>query len=82
MVAGAAVGVVSVIGYTPDLFVKYIGVVLLDRAPVLKSHQHYLWFVSVFAAIGLITSLAPAGFYSAIAKRASPAGLPGRTTGS
>ena len=56
-VTGTAVGLVSVIGYTPDIFVSYTGGVLLDRSPGLTGHQHYFYFLAVFAAIGLVVSL-------------------------
>jgi MFS family permease len=52
-VTGTAVGLVSVVGYTPDIFVSYVGGVLLDRSPGLAGHQHYFWFLAAFAALGL-----------------------------
>ena len=55
-VTGTAVGLVSVLGYTPDIFVSYTGGVLLDRSPGLSGHQHYFYFLAAFAAIGLIVS--------------------------
>ena len=55
-VTGTAVGVVSVLGYTPDVFVSYFGGVLLDRSPGLAGHQHYFLFLAAFAALGLIVS--------------------------
>ena len=55
-VTGTAVGLVSVLGYTPDIFVSYTGGVLLDRSPGLTGHQHYFYFLAAFAAIGLIVS--------------------------
>jgi nitrate/nitrite transporter NarK len=57
-VTGTAVGLVSVLGYTPDIFVSYIGGVLLDNAPGLAGHQHYFWFLAAFAALGLVVSIA------------------------
>lgn len=56
-VTGTAVGLVSVIGYTPDIFVSYSGGVLLDSSPGLQGHQHYFYFLAAFAAIGLVMSL-------------------------
>ena len=56
-VTGTAVGLVSVIGYTPDIFVSYTGGVLLDSSPGLAGHQHYFYFLATFAAIGLVVSL-------------------------
>ncbi len=54
---GTTVGIVSFLGYTPDIFVSYLGGVLLDSAPGLAGHQHYFWFMALFAAIGLLTAL-------------------------
>jgi nitrate/nitrite transporter NarK len=56
-VTGTAVGLVSVVGYTPDMFVSYIGGVLLDNAPGLAGHQHYFGFLAAFAALGLVVSI-------------------------
>jgi nitrate/nitrite transporter NarK len=55
-VTGTAVGLVSVLGYSPDIFVSYVGGVLLDRSPGLSGHQHYFYFLAAFAAIGLTVS--------------------------
>ena len=57
-VTGTAVGVVSVLGYTPDIFVNYLGGVILDHSPGLQGHRNYFWFIAGFAAIGLLASLA------------------------
>jgi nitrate/nitrite transporter NarK len=55
-VTGTAVGFVSVIGFTPDIFVAYVGGILLDRSPGLVGHQHYFMFLAAFAALGVIVS--------------------------
>ena len=55
-VTGTAVGFVSVIGFTPDIFVAYVGGILLDRSPGLLGHQHYFMFLAAFSAIGVIVS--------------------------
>jgi len=57
-VTGTAVGLVSVLGYTPDIFVSYLGGVILDSAPGLAGHQRYYWFLAAFAALGLVVSVA------------------------
>jgi hypothetical protein len=57
-VTGTAVGLVSVLGFTPDIFVAYVGGVLLDRSPGLAGHQHFFLFLAAFAAIGVIASYA------------------------
>jgi len=55
-VTGTAVGLVSVIGYTPDIFVSYVAGVLIDRSPGVVGHQHFFWFLSAFALIGVVAS--------------------------
>jgi sugar phosphate permease len=73
-VTGTAVGFVSVIGFTPDIFVAYVGGMLLDGSPGLAGHQHYFLFLAAFAAIGVVTSfvlmrmLHPANNREAVAK--------------
>lgn len=57
-VTGTAVGLVSVVGYTPDIFVTFVAGVLIDRTPGLEGHQHFFWFMAVFAAIGCLASYA------------------------
>lgn len=57
-VTGTAVGFVSVVGYTPDVFVMYVAGVLIDRSPGVVGHQHFFWFLSAFALIGIIASYA------------------------
>jgi len=57
-VTGTAVGFVSVVGYTPDIFVMYVAGLFIDNSPGLSGHQHFFWFLSVFAFVGLLASLA------------------------
>ncbi len=54
---GTAVGLVSVIGYTPDVFVALAGGWLLDHSPGIEGHQHFFLFLSAFAATGFVASL-------------------------
>jgi nitrate/nitrite transporter NarK len=56
VLTGTAVGIISVIGYSPDVFVSYVGGVLLDRSPGITGHQHYFWFLAFFAFLGLLAS--------------------------
>ena len=56
-VTGTAVGIVSVVGFTPDIFVALVGGMLLDRSPGLAGHQHYFMFLATFALIGVTASL-------------------------
>jgi sugar phosphate permease len=55
---GTAVGLVSVIGYTPDIFVNLVAGVLLDRSPGVAGHQQFFLFLGLFAVLGLLASLA------------------------
>ncbi|MFT7518151.1 MAG: nitrate/nitrite transporter NarK [Kiritimatiellia bacterium] len=55
---GTAVGFVSVIGYTPDIFVSYVAGVLIDQSPGTEGHQHFFWFLSAFALLGALASYA------------------------
>jgi len=49
---GSAVGLVSVIGYTPDIFFGAVSGRLLDAAPGLAGHQHYFILLALIAIIG------------------------------
>ena len=55
---GSAAGVVSVLGFTPDVFMGPLMGVLLDRSPGLPGHQHVFAAVAGFGAIGLLAALA------------------------
>ena len=50
---GAAVGLVSLVGYTPDIFFGAIAGRLLDAAPGAAGHQHYFIMLALIAIIGL-----------------------------
>tara|TARA_B100000900_G_C20491358_1_gene679692 strand:- start:739 stop:1083 length:345 start_codon:yes stop_codon:yes gene_type:complete len=52
---GAAVGLVSIIGYTPDVFFAPITGRILDANPGIVGHQNYFFFLSSIALIGAIT---------------------------
>jgi MFS family permease len=56
-VTGSAIGLVSVIGYTPDVFMGPVMGYLLDRSPGALGHQHVFLFVAGFAVVGLIATL-------------------------
>ena len=69
-VTGTAVGIVSVVGFTPDIFVAYVGGILLDRSPGLAGHQHYFLFLAAFAALGVLAS----GWLAHLARRPAASG--------
>ncbi len=54
---GSAVGIVSVLGYTPDIFMGPAMGYLTDRSPGALGHQHVFAMVAVFAAVGLIAAV-------------------------
>lgn len=54
---GSAAGVVSVLGFTPDVFMGPLMGVLLDNSPGLPGHQHVFAAVAGFGAIGLLAAL-------------------------
>jgi len=56
-VTGSAVGFVSLLGYTPDVFMGPLMGWLLDRSPGAAGHQHVFMVVSAFAACGLLLTL-------------------------
>ena len=52
VLTGTAVGLISLIGYTPDIFAGPTYGFLLDNSPGLKGHQHVFWMLAVFSLIG------------------------------
>jgi sugar phosphate permease len=56
-ITGTAVGLISLIGYTPDIFAGPAIGYLLDTFPGEKGHQYVFVFLSVFAVIGLVASV-------------------------
>lgn len=56
-VTGSAVGIVSVVGYTPDIFMGPLMGVLLDRWPGETGHQYVFAVLVLSAMIGLMASI-------------------------
>ena len=54
---GTAVGLVSVVGYTPDIFFAPIAGRVLDAAPGLAGHQMYYGLLTGIAIIGFALTL-------------------------
>jgi MFS family permease len=55
---GGAVGLISVVGYTPDVFFAPIAGRLLDAAPGATGHRHYFLLLAAIAALGAVCSWA------------------------
>lgn len=53
---GATVGLVSMIGYAPDVFMGPLMGYLLDQSPGALGHQHVFWVVTGFGVLGLLAS--------------------------
>jgi len=53
-VTGAAVGMVSLIGYTPDIFFAAIAGRILDANPGVEGHHNYFLFSAAIMLIGLV----------------------------
>jgi len=53
---GTAVGLVSLIGYTPDIFMGPIIGYVLDSSPGLAGHQHVYLVLAAFSIIGLVST--------------------------
>jgi len=54
---GSAVGLVSVIGFAPDIFMGPLMGFLIDRSPGALGHQHVFVVLGVFSLIGLVAAL-------------------------
>jgi sugar phosphate permease len=55
-ITGTAVGIISFVGFTPDIFVGPIMGYLLDNSPGETGHQHVFIMLAIFASIGLLAS--------------------------
>ena len=55
---GSAIGMVSVVGFTPDVFMGPLMGVLLDNSPGMLGHQHVFAAVAMFGTVGLIATIA------------------------
>ncbi|MDB4809911.1 MFS transporter [bacterium] len=54
---GTAVGIVSVVGYTPDIFMGPLMGILLDRWPGQLGHQFIFAVMTLSAMLGLVASI-------------------------
>ena len=56
-VTGTAIGVVSVLGYTPDIYVAAVAGYLIDNNPGLTGFQHMFMMLMGFAIVGAVSAL-------------------------
>jgi nitrate/nitrite transporter NarK len=66
VLTGTAVGLISLIGYTPDIFAGPAMGYLLDNSPGAAGHQHVFWMLAVFSFVG---GVAAWYYYSLYRKR-------------
>ena len=57
ILTGTAVGLISVVGYTPDIFATPIIGYLLDKYPGLLGHQYVFTILVLFSILGLLASI-------------------------
>jgi nitrate/nitrite transporter NarK len=55
---GTAVGLISLIGFTPDIFFAPIAGRLLDAAPGVAGHHHFFMLLTIISAIGMAATVA------------------------
>lgn len=53
---GTAVGLISVIGYTPDVFFNSVAGRIIDASPGIGGHQHFYMMLTGFSVAGLLTT--------------------------
>lgn len=56
VLTGTAVGLISLIGYTPDIFAGPAMGYLLESSPGADGHQHVFWMLALFSFIGGIAA--------------------------
>ncbi len=57
IMTGTAVGLISVVGYTPDIFATPIIGYLLDKYPGVLGHQYVFTILVLFSILGLLASI-------------------------
>jgi sugar phosphate permease len=55
--AGSAIGLVSFIGYSPDVFTGPLFGFLIDQSPGVLGHQHVYGVVALFSVIGIVATI-------------------------
>jgi len=54
---GAAVGLISVVGYTPEIFFGPVTGRILDRSPGIAGHEHYFLLLTAVSVVGVVIVL-------------------------
>lgn len=56
VLTGTAIGLISVVGFTPDIFAGPVIGYFLDNAPGEEGHQHVFWMLAVFSLVGCVAA--------------------------
>lgn len=56
VLTGTAVGLISLVGYTPDIFAGPAIGYLLDKSPGVAGHQQVFWMLAIFSLIGAVAA--------------------------
>jgi nitrate/nitrite transporter NarK len=56
-ITGTAAGLMSAIGFTPDVFMPLLGGVLMDRYPGARGYRYFFAFIVVLCLLGFLASL-------------------------
>jgi len=56
-ITGTVAGLMSAIGFTPDVFMPLLGGILLDRYPGARGYRYFFAFVVVLCLLGFLASL-------------------------
>ncbi|MGO3184078.1 MAG: MFS transporter [Aequorivita sp.] len=56
VLTGTAVGIISFIGYTPEIFAGPAIGYFLDAAPGKEGHQAVFWMLAIFSIVGFVAS--------------------------
>ena len=59
-ITGTAVGLISVIGFTPDIFFHSIAGRILDASPGLQGHQNFFLLLATISIIGILATISVA----------------------
>jgi len=57
IVTGTATGFISMLGFTPDIFMPLLGGILLDSMPTVEGYRAFFISVAVICGLGLVASI-------------------------
>ncbi|MDX1463611.1 MAG: MFS transporter [Marinirhabdus sp.] len=57
LLTGTAVGVISFVGYTPDIFAGPMMGYFLDNFETVTGHQYVFWLLALFSLIGFLAAI-------------------------